>query len=139
VSDQAIRRIATYKRTKGHARWCRKVKERAGAVCERRGGRCGAEHLTVHHILESRIYPEFARESLNVLILCEYCHGEIARAEHEGTTARLWFYASLPPQVRTRHVPFLEQVLGPEQPLVAALRAGNSDYWNSLRVRDLTR
>ncbi len=93
----------------------------------------------MHHILESRIYPEFAREPLNVLILCEHCHGEVARAEHEGAAARLWFYASLKFEIRSRHIGFLESVLGPAQPLVDAFSIGNAEDWNTVRVRDLTR
>ncbi len=139
MAERVIRKVATYKRTKSFARWCRKVKSLSRGACERCGGTCGPDHLTVHHILESRIYPEFARESCNILLLCVTCHGEISRAEHEGAAARLWFYSSLPAEIREQHIPFFERVLGPQSPLVSALRAGNSEYWNAARVRDLTR
>jgi hypothetical protein len=139
MGEMVIRKVATYKRTKSFARWCRKAKNLSRGACERCGGVCGPAHLTVHHILESRIYPEYARESGNVLLLCVTCHGEISRAEHEGIAAWLWFYSSLPEEIRKQHVPFFEHVLGLESSLVAALRAGNSEYWNAQRERAATR
>jgi hypothetical protein len=138
MGEMVVRKVATYKRTKSFIRWCREIKKLSGGVCERCGGKCALDHLTVHHILESRIYPEFARESCNVLFLCVKCHGEITRAEHEGAAARLWFYSSLPAEIREQHIPFFEHVLGPESSLVAVLRAGNSEYWHGVRVRDFT-
>lgn len=70
MAERVIRKVTTYKRTKSFARWCRRVKSLSRGACERCGGTCGPDHLTVHHILESRIYPEFARESCNILLLC---------------------------------------------------------------------
>src|ERR1039458_996545 len=70
MGEMVIRKVVTYKRTKSFTRWCRKVRNLSRGACERCGGKCGPDHLTVDHIMGSRIYPEFARESCNFLLLC---------------------------------------------------------------------
>ncbi len=57
------------------------MKEERGSACEVCNIALPLEQLSVHHMLETRIYPEFAREPLNMIVLCSHCHSTLADAE----------------------------------------------------------
>jgi hypothetical protein len=138
-SEIPIRRLRSYKCTKADLRKRRELKIERGLVCEKCQAKPPAEKLAVHHILETRSFPEFAREPLNIIVLCPKCHSDITEAERFGTSMVCHFYSSLPAKIRERHVAFLEKTAISSPTVVGAFRGGNSDYWDSQVVKDLTR
>ena len=134
-----VRRLRPYRCTRADVRARRAVKEERGSVCELCEVALALEQLSVHHILETRIYPEFAREPLNMLVLCGRCHSSVTRCEHFAGSTAIHFYSTLSATVRRRHLPFLEITVPASAALISAFRSGNSMYWSDLVVRDLTR
>jgi hypothetical protein len=137
--EQPVRQLRPYKIREGDRRFRRRVKQQRGCHCERCGFKAPLEKLSVHHILETRAYPEFAREALNVIVLCEPCHSTVTDAERFGISRLMLFYSKLNQVTRTRHLPFLERTLPPSSAAVTAFREGNSRYWNDRTVRDVCR
>ena len=134
-----LRRIEKYRPTKADARIRRAVKQGRGLICESCKAAFPAQQLAIHHIFETRIYPELAREPLNMIVLCPHCHSRITWGEGYSTSLALHFYAELSSDVRLRHIPFLVSQSRTPEALLAAFRSGNKEYWNSQAVRDLTR
>jgi hypothetical protein len=134
-----VRKLQPYKCTNADKRIRREIKVERGLACERCHATSPAEKLAVHHILETRSFPEFAREPLNMIVLCSECHSEVTEAERFGTSMICRFYSSLPAKIRERYVVFLKKRLGASSAIVEAIRSGNSDYWNDKAVRDWTR
>jgi len=108
-------------------------------MCELCGEAFPLEQLSIHHILETRIYPEFAREPLNMLVLCARCHSSVTHCEHFAGSTAMHFYSTLSAAVRLRHLPFLESAVPASAALISAFRLGDSMFWSDLAVRDLTR
>ena len=134
-----MRNICTYKVTAADAKIRRKVKAERGSVCESCQVKLDLEKLHVHHILETRLYPELAREPLNMIVLCQSCHQEITDAERFATSLIMNFYSQLRSEIRQRHVPFLESVSDRSKLLPQVFREGGSDKWNAAAIRDITR
>ena len=107
------------------------------SACEACGLAFALEQLCVHHILETRIFPEFAREPLNMIVLCFPCHSSITNSEGFAASIVMLFYSELPPAVRQRHLPFVSAYGSPA--LASAFRLGDPYFWNDRAVDDLTR
>ena len=137
--EPTVRRLRSYRCTKADIRIRRAVKEERGSTCEACEGKFPLERLSVHHILETRIYPEFARQSLNMLVLCSKCHSSITNAEYFAASIAMHFYSTLSMAVRQRHLSFLESLDVVPPALLAAFRSGDSWYWNERAVDDLMR
>jgi 5-methylcytosine-specific restriction endonuclease McrA len=131
--------LKPYKVRPSDRKFRQRIKKERGCQCEICGTKAAAEELLIHHILEARIYPQFAREPLNVLVLCEPCHSGVTDAERFGTSTRMAFYSKLRKEIRERHLPFLERTLPASSAIITAFRAGNWLHWNDRAVRDLTR
>jgi hypothetical protein len=138
-ADRTHITLTAYKPNSRDKVFRRRLKQERGGKCERCGRKASSEKLCVHHILETRAFPQFAREKRNALVLCERCHASVSQGESFGTSMLALFYAQLPSDIRARHLPFLQAQLDPSSALVSAFKHGNSDYWNSKTVRDLTR
>jgi hypothetical protein len=95
--------------------------------------------LHVHHILLTSIYPQFAREECNVLILCPDCHNAVSRSEANGASFRAYFYSNLPHAVRMSHLAFLESAGCASPSLIAAFRWAKAEYWHEQAFHDWTR
>lgn len=132
-------KLTPYKPTSRDREFRRRVKQERGYQCEQCRRTTVPENLNVHHILETRVYPQFARERQNVLVLCERCHACCSQGESFGASMRAHFYARLPSKIRERHLAFIERQLGPSSALACAFKCGNADHWNSKTVDDLTR
>ncbi|HUA68965.1 MAG TPA: HNH endonuclease signature motif containing protein [Candidatus Saccharimonadales bacterium] len=137
-SETEKRVIQAYKITKADHRFRRRLKLERGGVCESCGKSDLPEKLIAHHILETRIFPEHARNADNVLILCIECHGVISGAEKAFPSLVACFYSKLPLTVRNRHIPFLKQYSA-SKALLDAFTKGNFEFWNGKAVNDLTR
>ena len=74
-----------------------------------------------------------------MIVLCERCHTNITSAAQLADAAALRFYASLPSQIRERHLPFLVGTKVARPGLLDAFQRGNVEYWNDRAVGDLTR
>lgn len=131
--------VTSYKQKLRDQVFRRHVKEERGSRCEQCEREAPLEQLSVHHILETRLYPQFARDRRNVLVLCEKCHASVSEGERFGASMRAHFYSRLPGKIRERHVAFVESQIGPTSAVVCAFKFGNSDYWNGRTVDDLTR
>jgi HNH endonuclease len=138
-SDIQMRRLQPYKCTNADRKLRKKLKIERGQICENCQAKPSSEKLAVHHILETRSFPEFAREPLNMIILCPKCHSDITGAERFGTSMICHFYSSLPVKIRERHVAFLERTVVSSPAIIGAFRDGNSDFWNNKAVKDWTR
>ena len=137
--EPSVRVVQKYKCTKADARIRRTVKEQRGKRCECCSGSFLIQQLQVHHILETRIYPEHAREPFNMIVLCACCHSKITQAETFAAAAIMHFYSCLPAEIRQRHLSFLESAPHVPSEIVVAFRSGNATYWEDRLVRDLTR
>jgi hypothetical protein len=135
----SVCRLKGYECTKADSRIRQGLKTERGLVCEKCQVKLPVEELAIHHIIETRIHPEYAREPLNMIVLCPKCHSEVTEAERFGISSVCLFCSSLPAEIRERHVAFLERTAAASPEIVGAFRAGNSDYWNDRVVRDLTR
>jgi len=133
-----VRLVKTYKPTKADQKLRQRIKQDRGCVCEACGKADLPEKLIAHHILETRIFPEHARNPDNVLILCIECHGEISGAEKAFSSLVACFYSKLPLAIRQRHLPFLKQY-SESKSLLDAFSHGNFEFWNGKAVNDLTR
>jgi hypothetical protein len=139
ASQPSIRRIQTYKPNDRDRAFRKRLKKERGAHCECCGHGFSLEDLQCHHILETRVFPEFAREKLNVLVLCQQCHGNASETEALSGSCRALFYASLPGPVRARHLPWLSQVKDAGPAVLDAFSTGDHERWNEKAVGDLTR
>jgi|GEM_PF-6220522 len=137
MSEQPIRQFRPYRCRQADIRIRRAVKVERGSTCEACGQASPIEQLCVHHILETRIYPEFAREPLNMLVLCRSCHSSMTSAEGFAASLVMQFYSGLSTVVRQRHLPFLSKHASPT--LASAFQVGNVWFWNDRAVDDLTR
>ena len=135
----AIRRIETYRCKTADRRIRSAVKETRGFVCERCRISFPADRLAVHHIFETRIYPELARDPLNMLILCAGCHSAVTAAERFAGSMLMRFYAALPRDIRERHLSYLQDRLHTAPTLLAAFRGGDVERWADRVIADLTR
>jgi len=133
-----VRRIQKYKPTPADQRFRQRIKQERGLCCEACGKKPQPEALGVHHIFPFRIYPEFARVADNVLVLCIKCHQIATRGEGSCTPELACFYATLPAVVRSRHLPFLKRNSA-SQSILDAFKRGDSDHWNTMAVRAITR
>jgi 5-methylcytosine-specific restriction endonuclease McrA len=134
-----VRQISTYKLTDADRRVRKEVKQERGCTCEKCGQLRAPERLHIHHILETRIFPELAREPLNMLVLCERCHAQVSSGEAQAASCRVSFYATLRPEIRMHHSEFLRSTKVASAALLEVFQQGGSDYWNEKAVRDLTR
>lgn len=132
-----IRKLQRYRSTRLDLRIRNEVKQERGGLCEACAISIPLAQLAVHHIFEARIYPELARERLNMLVLCARCHSRVTFAERFAGSTLLLFYSSLPILVRQRHLPFVST--HGSAALCSAFRDGDSESWNALAVKDLTR
>mgnify|MGYP002400817067 CR=1 FL=1 len=136
-----IIRVQPYQPGRSDRRFKQRIKESRGHQCEQCGRRLPGQSLHVHHILLTSIYPQFAREDGNVLILCSACHSAVSRSETEGASFRAYFYSTLPYAIRMQHLPFLEST-GFASEALALLAASiwtQADYWNDQPTSDYTR
>jgi hypothetical protein len=133
------RRLEKYRCTKADVQFRCAVKRERGKMCEACSAQFPRQQLQIHHILETRIYPEFARERFNVLVLCSRCHSAITWAEAFSASAKLHFYSQLTPAVRNRHFVSLENTGQASPALLSAFRDGNSYFWGDRLVEDLIR
>jgi len=137
MNEQPIRHLRPYRCTRAYNRIRRAVKADRGSTCEACAQPLSLDQLCVHHILETRIYPEFAREPVNMLVLCRACHLSVTRADQFASSLLMHFYSALPVVVRQHHLPFLSKHASPM--LVSAFQLGNVWFWNDRAVEDLTR
>jgi len=135
----SVRRLRRYRCTKADVRARRAVKQERGSACEVCNIALPLERLSIHHILETRIYPEFARERLNMIVLCSHCHSLVTHSEHFAGSTAMHFYSTLSGPIRQRHLPFLESAVPASSALISAFRSGDSLHWSDLAVTDLTR
>ena len=133
-----VRLVKTYKPTKADQRFRQKIKQDRGCACEACGKSDSPEKLLAHHILETRIFPEHARNPDNVLIVCIECHGEISSAEKAFPSMVARFYSKLPLPIRQRHMSFLKQH-SKSKALLDAFSNGDYTFWNGKAINDLTR
>lgn len=65
-------------------------------ACEK----CGAtEKLLVHHILIRRLYPEYALDPRNLIVLCPKCHNfKRGSAHKDGIVFAEWLRTAKPEQ-----------------------------------------
>jgi len=138
-AEISVRKIQPYKCTEADRKIRRGLKIERGLICENCQVKPPSEKLAVHHILETRCYPEYAREPLNMIVLCPKCHSEITNAERFGTSMICLFYSSLPAKIRERYVSFLAKELAASSAIVVAFQSGNFNHWNDKAIRDLTR
>jgi hypothetical protein len=138
VAAQVIK-IMPYRQRTGDRRFKQRVKRARGNRCESCGRTLPAEALHIHHILVTSMYPRFARDEGNVLILCQRCHCSVTDGEQQGASIRAYFYSTLPAAVRARHCAFLENIGIASPALLSAFRYGDPAYWNERAVRDSTR
>jgi hypothetical protein len=136
-AQPSIRRLQPYRCTRADTRVRRALKVERGSACEACGHAAPLEQLSVHHILETRIHPEFAREPLNMLVLCSRCHSSVTTSERFAASLVMHFYSSLPAAVRERHLPFVSCYAS--ETLCSAFRSGDSYFWSDRAVDDLTR
>jgi hypothetical protein len=132
--------IQTYRCKKSDTRFRQRIKRERGLTCEK----CGfatdeMPELSVHHILETRIYPQYAREPLNVLVLCQSCHSEITSNEQCAPVARIAWYAGLSQECRLPMLAFLEKAVPSSTALHDAFRRGGVEYWNYQAIKEATR
>jgi hypothetical protein len=132
--------IQTYRCKKSDTRFRQRIKSERGLTCEK----CGFEtdempELSVHHILETRIPPQYAREPLNVLVLCQGCHSEITSSEQCAPTARIAWYAGLPQECRLPKLAFLEKAVPHSPNLHDAFRRGGVEYWKHQAFKEAIR
>lgn len=137
MTQPEIRRLRPYRCNAADTRIRRAVKLQRGSVCEACALPFALHQLCVHHILEARIYPEFARDPLNMLVLCSRCHSSVTKAERFAASLLLHFYSALPAAVRQRHLEFVTSHASAR--LSSAFRMGNADFWGDRAVDDLTR
>src|SRR4051794_35719621 len=90
-----IRRLRPYRCTDKDVRLRRAIKVERGATCESCNTTVPLERLSVHHILEARMYPEHARNPFNMLVLCSACHASVTAAERFAASLLLHFYSML--------------------------------------------
>lgn len=138
VAAQVIQ-VKPYRQRTGDRRFKQRVKRARGNRCESCGRTLPAEALHVHHILVTSMYPQYARDKRNVLILCQGCHSSFTDGEQQGASVRAYFYSTLPTAVRARHCSFLESTGIASPALLNAFRYGDPSYWNERVIRDLTR
>ncbi len=132
--------IQTYRCKKSDTRFRQRIKREKGLTCEK----CGYEtdempELSVHHILETRIHPQYAREPLNVLVLCQGCHSEITSDEQFAPAARIAWYAGLSQACRLPKLTFLEKAVPYSTALLDAFRRGDVEYWSYRAVKEAAR
>ncbi len=137
--ELSVRRIETYPCTDADRKLRRKLKRQRGLACEACQSSLPIEQLFAHHIFQTRIHPELAREPLNMIVLCTSCHSSVSNAEKIAGSAAIHFYSRLPVEVRRRHVPYVESKAHASSALISALRRGDELYWNDRAVRDLTK
>jgi hypothetical protein len=136
-AEPPIRHLRPYRCTSADIRLRRALKIERGVACEACTHSFALEQLSVHHILEARIYPEFAREPLNMIVLCSSCHSSVTAAERFAASVVMHFYSALPAAVRQRHLPFLTGRAS--DALCSAFQFGDEWFWNDRAVDDLTR
>lgn len=132
-------RIQPYRQRSGDRRFRQRVKRLRGSRCESCGQNLPADNLHVHHILLTSMYPQYARDEGNVLVLCSTCHALVTAGEQQGASVRAHFYSMLPATVRALHCTFLEKTGINSPALISAFRHGNPSFWNGLAIRDLIR
>lgn len=138
--EKTLTIIQTYRCTKADTRFRQRIKRERGLRCEK----CGFEtdempELSVHHILETRIHPQYAREPLNVLVLCQSCHSEITSNEQCTPVARIAWYAGLSEACRLPKLAFLEEAVPYSPGLLDAFRRGGVEYWNQQAFNEAIR
>jgi hypothetical protein len=85
----------------------KKIREERGNKCEC----CGIEsnETEVHHRLEKYIYPIFAFEPDNVIVLCKECHSLATQVQRTHPDFSNDFYSKMPINVQKRLNAFLER------------------------------
>lgn len=134
-----IIRVQPYQPGRADARFKQRIKQKRSNHCEQCERSLPGHRLHVHHILLTSIYPQFACEEGNVLILCPDCHSAVSQSEKEGAAFRAYFYSTLPYAVRMRHLPFLETTGCASPSLIAAFRSAKTEHWHEQAFRDWTR
>ena len=107
VFEKPVRKVQPYKTTNADRRIRKQIKISRGLYCVQCRKTFGCEELVVHHILETRIFPEYARSDHNMMVLCRKCHSGVTVSEGLAGAALLAFYAGLEKSVRDFHVPFV--------------------------------
>src|SRR5437899_268075 len=127
IAQPSIRRLQPYRCTRADIRVGRALKLARGSMCEDCGHALPPEQLSMHHIFETRIHPEFAREPLNMLVLCSRCHSSVTASEGFAASVVMHFYSALPAPVRERHLPFVS--CHASDALCSAFRSGDTYFW----------
>jgi len=88
-------------------KFSKKIRAERGNKCER----CGIEsnELEIHHRLEKYIYPMFAFDADNALVLCKECHSLATSVQTNHPDFSNDFYSMLPASVQKRLNAFLER------------------------------
>ena len=82
----SVIRIQPYPQRSGDRRFRQRVKRVRGSRCESCGQNLLADDLHVHHILLTSMYPQYARDEGNVLVLCSSCHASVTEGEQQGAS-----------------------------------------------------
>ena len=116
ASPNLLRLILPYRIARSDQRFRQRIRRERGNRCERCGATGEKAGIQCHHVLEARVYPEFAREPANVIVVCEPCHSMVTSATHAEvwehdfrTKSILEFYGGLPAEVGRRVATFLEK------------------------------
>lgn len=122
---EPVRIIQPYRVTASDRAFRKRIRAERGNKCERCGASGADTDIHCHHVLEVQTYPEFAKETANVVVVCQECHKFITTAthaevwEHDFRAARIQdFYAGFPVEVRQRiggflakHAPHLSGII----------------------------
>lgn len=110
ASQPSIRRIQTYKPNDRDRAFRKRLKK--SEVPTASAVDMGFLWKTCSATTSSKLgcSPSLPCEKLNVLVLCQQCHGNASETEALSGSCRALFYASLPGPVRARHLPWLSQV-----------------------------
>jgi HNH endonuclease len=109
MSGYYIKIGATKLNPKRLARFSKRIRMERGSNCER----CGSENSAsaVHHFYEKHIFPMFAFEPDNVVVLCFRCHDMATSVERKWPDWSHDFYRAFPPAILKRLHEFRERAM----------------------------
>lgn len=80
------------------ARFSKRIRKERGGKCER----CGDDGDQIHHVFEKALYPIFAFEPDNVVVLCPGCHRMATLVQRTSADFRYDFFSSFPKAILNR-------------------------------------
>jgi hypothetical protein len=109
ASPDLLRLVLPYRITGADQKFRQRIRQERGNKCERCGASGEKVDIQCHLMLDARVYPQFAKEPANVIVVCERCQSLVASAQVWERQLIQEFYGGLPAEVRRRVVEFLEE------------------------------